>query len=391
LVLAVGLIVGIILGVVYWAVSPVIFEGMEWPPVSFVEPPPVQYRSTITLGVAGGSEPFDSMRDLQAETERQEANLNSFSFLEFLAGEVADQAPEYQLDVADLDTMIAASYDQREDERPKIDVQVDSENPEMSYFLASSIASFFESYRLQQEAEIEQSTLQESQQEIDAARSDLLEARQELADINLRIAAYDLNTNPEYLAAKSKYDALLAQLDVESTSLAEAASEGDAGSLEYQQTETRIRNLSTALAEARIPVAQMEAQANTNLFEANTDYTVVDSRIRALETRLSELSRTVALASGNETIGAEGRGLVAIGVASTPINLSDPPPATTPEKVSGRTALLIGGLAGLVLAWLALNRKWVAARLGLSSKIAPEGPEEDNEEDEDADEEEDEE
>lgn len=378
LVLILGFAVGIAIGFGYWSISPVAFQT-TWPPIKQIDTPPLRYNSSVTLGFTSSDESSQSIRALEVEIERQVVQLNSFPFLKFLNEQLSNPTPIYPRTIAELDKMISVTYRFREDERPKIFVDVTSEDSDEAYYIAGSISLALQDYSRQEQTLALQEKYIENLTEMLEIEADLLKATEELRNINQQIGQYDLNLNPNYIIAEAKLVSLDSELSVAVSRLGSLMGTGINSGEQYESTVAEIDRLGIALAELRSQVAGMEAQVEAMKATLNVKYDVASTKVEAMNNRLQELSQILALSSAEPDSDLEVPGSVLVDGPTIPIDPENPP-AKPQLKPSGRMTLLQGAGAGLVIAWLVMNRRWVLERLGMSSKAAPREEEEDEEE-----------
>jgi hypothetical protein len=284
--------------------------------------------------------------------------LNSFSFLNSLSQQLGEQAPQYAEKAEDLDKIITATYLTQSQGRPKIQLKVKSKDAQESVYIAAFVPQAFHQYLYNQYSSIVQ--------QITTVKEEIIEHKQELGNVTQQLADNDVNNNPAYITANAEVEALEFELANETRLLASLT--GDSGStVRYQQTLQKIDNISKALATARHQVAVLQSQSNAKQLELNLQYEVTSNEVDSLVEQLSTLASTLGTLPVNGENGQASLGLVPLGKPSTPLAVAAPAESNASNKVSARLSLGVGALLGLGIAFVWLNRKWVAKQLGASS------------------------
>jgi uncharacterized protein YneF (UPF0154 family) len=356
LILAIGLILGIAVGTGYWLASPINARlNMGWPPIVSK---PVLHETVTTLGLVTSDDASLSSDRLKTEVDQCMTILNSFPFLNFLSKQLAEQAPQYAEKTEDLDKIITATYLTQGQGRPKIQLKVTSKDAQEAVYIANFVPQAFQQYLYHQYSSVVQ--------EMTTLKEKILQDRRELGNITQQLADKDVNNNPAYITAKAEADALEVGLGNATRSLALLT--GDSSStVIYSQTLQKIDSLSKALAAARYQVAVLQSQSDTEQLDLKLRYEVTSNEVDSLEKQLSELSSMLGALPVTGEDGQASLSLVSLGKPSTPLDVPSAVESNTSNKVSARLSLGVGALLGLGIAFVWLNRKWVAKQLGASS------------------------
>lgn len=212
-VLLLGLVVGALLGLGYWHISP-IETKVGWPPISF-EAPPDQYESTVHFEIMPAGAAFYSLKLLQREGEYYAAKMASSSFLEVVCE--TEQGRQYYHTPEELAEMLRVRYDYSIDV-PSVEIRVTSPDENEAYYLAGAMPQIFKDYLATQERDELLEEYQDLMEEFDIISDALIEARTErdrlaaLAGVDLSAAGADglnhLELNLDYVIANAEIRAL---------------------------------------------------------------------------------------------------------------------------------------------------------------------------------------
>lgn len=224
LVLLLGLILGSLLGLGYWYVSPVKTE-VGWPPVHLEGLNDSElYQSTVTIELMAPGAGYTSVKGLQRLGEYYATKMATSTFLEFLSE--AQPAYRYPHTPEELAEMMRVRYDWK-NEGPAIEIRVTSTDEGEAFYLASIVPEVFQDYLIEQEGDLYQDTLEK----FDSVSAALVEARRELAALTPPQADH-VELDLSYVIAEAKVEALERELG----SLAkELASLSNGGSMEPEE------------------------------------------------------------------------------------------------------------------------------------------------------------
>lgn len=290
-VLLLGLIVGALGGLGFWAISPVDIEA-DWPPVHFMSGEDL-YESTTTMEVFPTGPDYGSLKSLQREGEYYAAKMATSTFLKYLSETL--EGHQYYHSAIELDEMLRVRYDYT-NEVPAVEIRATAPSQIEAYYLAGTVPDVFKDYLATQEYATYLEEYQVVQRMFDSTTSALMEARAELEQLVDEATVY---------------------------------TEGTDG------------------------VAEVLYLGGLYL---NMDYVVADAEVGALEGLLDYISGELASFDIN---GLEEPEIINRLVIGDPSESELVPP----DRVRGRNALMMGAVLGVVVAWLALNRKDLISRL----------------------------
>ena len=290
-VLLLGLIVGALGGLGYWALSPIDIKA-DWPPVQFMSGEDL-YESTTTVEVFPSGPDYGSLKSLQREGEYYAAKMATSTFLGYLSETL--EGHQYYHSASELDEMLRVRYDYR-NEVPSVEIRARAPSKTEASYLAGTVPEVFRDYLAMQEYATSLEEYQIIQRMFDTTTSALMEARAEL----------------EHLVDDA-----------------------------------------TVYVEGTDGVAEVFYLDGLYL---NMDYVVADAEVGALEGLLDYISRELASYNINGLEDPEIIDRLVIGDPSE----SELVPL---DRVRGRNALMMGAVLGVVVAWLALNRKDLISRL----------------------------
>jgi hypothetical protein len=375
MVLAIGLIVGIGLGLCYWAISPINANvRMGWPPIdvaTIFEKQPDVYESKVKVSLIAPGASFQSLHNLQKQGEYYISRINNPHFWAFLSNEIAAQKAEYAHSATELEQMISARYDWNSG-YPAFEIKVTSLDKDEAFFLVGFTTSTFQDYLITDERNIKLEEYQEAVEEMESVKAAVVEAENELAQLRLEATAYDINLDPSYIALKARVSALERALDALADEIAllyntSATDEDDREPREEWEILAEMDDVSVALSEAKSELIVFEANETLNALEQSVVYSAAQSKVNKLRSQLNGLNQNVALlASSINSVAPEAAGFLKIEQPTQPTVVPQ-------EKVRGRNAFMMGGIFGIGGAWLILNRKWLSKELLSLSKEKEEG------------------
>jgi uncharacterized protein (DUF2164 family) len=290
-VLLLGLIVGALGGVGYWALSPIDIEA-GWPPVHFMSGEDL-YESTTTMEVFPSGPDYGSLKSLQREGEYYAAKMATSTFLDYLSETL--EGHQYYHSASELDEMLMVRYDYR-NEVPAVEIRATAPSKTEASYLAGTVPEVFKDYLATQ----------------------------------------------EYTSQLEEYHVVQRLFDSTTIALMEARAE-----------------LEKLVDEATVYIDGTDGVAEVVYLDGlylNMDYVVADAEVGALEGLLDYISRELASYNIN---GLEDPEIIDRLVIGDPSDAELVPP----DRVRGRNALMMGAVIGVVVAWLALNRRDVINRL----------------------------
>ena len=188
---------------------------------------------------------------------------------------------------------------------------------------------------------------------IDKTSKSLADARQQIAILESQISdPADLALNQKYQLAQAKVDNLRSQLSTITNKLASLSLQNASGANQPSLQESFDRT-SVALADARTQLAVLESNYSSNAYvSANLEYQLAVAKVDNLNKQLSSLTAAMTSLVANDIDTAGITGSLIAGNPSVPVPV-------LPEKIRMRNALMIGALVGILLAWVAVNFKWL--------------------------------
>lgn len=355
--LTIGLLLGVGLGIAYWALSPTISNTISdiklLPTKNISSDGP--HESTINIQIVNPGASFMYLSDLRRMGEYYAAKATTYPFFEFLSQELDKQAPEYAHTADELSTMLQVRYDY-DTELPTIEMAVSGSSDVEAFFLAGFAVEIFQDYLLEEERLLQLEEYNRIAELVDSTREALVEAEGELHILELAEATYHLNSDPTYIMLSATTAALEIQLGEQTAILAKLIAIGEIDQ-NYIDAVATIETISIALGETRNELAILQAQDAADHMLENMDYLTAQSKVDELIRDLSGLSEMLA-ASVSQSTGEDITNNLIAGQPSTPVPI-------LPERILGRNAAMIGGIVGVGVAWVFVNRKWVFN--GLSS------------------------
>jgi hypothetical protein len=374
LILSLGLILGMLLGVGYWYISPVTVEAQpSWPPVSvngLTDSPPKLYRSVVMMEGATQGASYVSTKSLQHSAEYWVYRMSTAAFYDYLIRDLAEEVPGFAESAgATHDALVARGADPLSvrmisarvrygDPITRVEVNALGRTEEAALFLAGAIPQLFEEFLIAEEKALRQAEYEEDLLRIESLKSDLVEARHELAVLTSNGDSEYADLDSSRILAEAMAAALEMQMDSLSSALAALIAGGFTLEEEYANTMSQIERVSAELAKARNELVSLEFQMQGA--SSDTDYAIAYAKVNALVRELDELSIRVASPPSTYDVEEVVRGLFVT---------YDPTPAMVlpVDKIRGRNALMMGAVLGVGGAWLGLNWRALLRRLRSSS------------------------
>jgi hypothetical protein len=368
IVMAIGLIVGVGLGLGYWIISPSLnasalpdtesegelggLAGIMGVSETHTGP----YESSVTVQVVHPDSSYISLKDLQRMGEYYAAVANSLPFLTYISQELEEKAPEYVHTVSELDRIIVTRYDW-DNELPSLEMEVTVETDQEALFLPTFVADTFKRYLVAEENEKQLQEYEDTLAEIEIVKAALSEAERELANLILEGAPYGTDDDPVVIALRAE----IASLEFRLSQLTSQQAISIAGGSNIQDP-VEIENISKALAEANRKLAVLEAEATTKYSTQNLDYKIAKAKVDTLNVELTDLTEKLSMSLGDNMEVPEIANYLVVGNSSTPSPI-------LPERIRARNALIIGAIAGVVIALVILNFKWIAKGMPSSAPV----------------------
>jgi hypothetical protein len=169
-----------------------------------------------------------------------------------------------------------------------------------------------------------------------------------------------------YQLAKIKTDTLNTQLSLllekAGQLYQEIIAEKSNGQTDYQAA---FEKTSVALAEAKRELEDLEKELGYDRLAADLEYKIAEDKVLNLNVRLEGLTEQLGMLVGQNTESSVTDYLV----AGNP-TIASP---VLPERGKARNTLLVGAIAGIVIAWGILNYRWIAKGMPSSHSTTSEG------------------
>jgi len=313
IVVAIGVIVGVGLGLCYWMISPSLNS-------------PTQSDTTLESDGSTGSfgplttGPWRSDVTIQVvnpgphRAEYYVAKANSLPYLVFLSQELAKQEPRYRHTIDELSQMISTEYDNLSLTRVyNFKTIVTTPTVEETTFLITHIPEVFKSYLIAEEINKRQEEYRDTLKAIETVKTAILEAEQKLSALTPQGIENDINNNPTKVALNSKIKALESELDRHAAELSVLIATRNVTEYKnieqekYQKTLQQVVTISAALAKAEQELQALELKKR----DISKDATAImlNTKINALQAEINKLM------TGWVDIKADGRRINKIGLA----------------------------------------------------------------------------
>ena len=350
IVLSVGLIVGILLSLTYWALSPINVRFQpEWPPILVAgvnEDKPVVYQSTMKIEVEGFWSKADEREKLEDFGEYCALVINSGIFSEYLSQAHQELDLDYAHTVRtaeELSGMITASYRYEEH---IVRVRVNSNDPDEATAIGGLVSEVFPDYLL---AELNAMRMEQYHlllERLDVVSVSLSEVKKSM-DALLPDDGDNLQEDAAYLALEAKTAALNAELNALA---AQEIAMTDRNTYEHEEILEEIMEVSRALAEARREMEAFIQHSDIEEIKLTPEYITLYTKETALEQERYRLITDLAWANSYYLDKLELVDSVIPGSPSDPETLP-------PDRVRGRNAIMMGAVLGIGCAWLGLNSR----------------------------------
>lgn len=362
LVLSIGLVLGIVLGLGYWAISPVQvwFDG-GWMPIKIAgltAPRSVLYETMLLVDVKGLWSQGAEREKLETFGEYSDSVLESSLFMTWLSDELVQARPEYRRTPEELQQMVKVSY--RYDTH-LVRVLVTSHDPRESGVIADLIAGIFPSFMTEQADTMFSEQYQNTLAKIDKISVDLAETRKQMAAFAPESNITDGNValNPSYIVLDAKAATLTGRL--RELSLAQMLLDSD--SSEYYDITRKINDVSLELVDIRKQMDALSPGTDTQAFKMAPAYMTLTAKESALGRQREDLIRSLSSLTGAYLEELDLVGSLAPGSPAAPVPLP-------PDRMQGRYAAVMGALVGLFGAWVVLNFKALVAQVRSSSLVS---------------------
>jgi hypothetical protein len=296
LIIAVGLIAGLLIALGYWIISPSLSSSGTTSTGTGTDSqssgllgilgikPGGPYESQLVIQVVSPGSEYLPLATLQQRAEYYAAKSHSLPFFKFLSQELSRQMPGFSANVDTLSKAVTTAFDVT-NELPIIKVKVTAPTEKEALSLAELIPQDFRDYLIAEEKDQQQKQYDSTNKEIDSVKATLYQAQQELDTLQ---PTEVLDKNPDYLFLKAKADALQRSLDAQTAQLSLLSINGTDLQVEYDGTVDQMKLISAKIDEVNsglLAFTQQGASGN------DTSTVILDAKIKALQT---ELDRTMA-------------------------------------------------------------------------------------------------
>jgi hypothetical protein len=237
-------------------------------------------------------------------------------------------------------------------------VRARSQTPAEALLLASVTQQSFQEYLTTEQLNIEKEAYQSRLNEIESTKTALLEAQNWLSQIAVQHGSFELTTDPQYIALSARIAALQRELEKAADEMAALIAQGDSGA-DYIEAVQAVERASEALGRTRQDIAILEAQAALRYFEDRLAYTEANTTVERLSQQLNDL---IAGLGSPPSSNPELTETSYFSISGEPSN----PEIMPLERIRGRSALMMGALLGLGVAWVVLNRRWLVKQVSSS-------------------------
>ncbi len=187
---------------------------------------------------------------------------------------------------------------------------------------------------------------------VETASMALAEAKKELAVLESQSVSDSSGASEEdqtYCAVQVNVEELKTELPALREKLTGLARAGAGGSSQ-PDAQAAFERTSVALAEAKKELAVLENPPGDNGLTVHIDYQLVQANIKSLTDKLARLNDDLNASLVSNTNALQSANYLSIGKPDIPAPVI---------PVTRQTAMMIGGIAGIGVAWLVLNFRWL--------------------------------
>jgi hypothetical protein len=332
LVLLLGLIVGLGLGLGYWAFSPASVVIEEAPPPApsggFLQslgigpPPPIEpWRSEVSIQIVNPGSTFITIGQLANIGVYYAAKTESLPFLQFLSLDLAKSSPLYNHTVAELDSIINTTYDARA-EQPTIRLQVTTPTADEASFLAGRIPEVFQAFLIAEENNQRVKTRENILVSIEDVKKAIIESEREVSILQAQ-GISSIDKDPTYIALATRVTALQLELERQANIIVIMTYQGysDNSSNIKQEYEKALKDIEQVKADILIAAQEANTLAGQR---SNTDirndpsYLILTAEVTSLQTRINTIMNGgIDTETGLQKIGLAE--MIAGGINSGPV------------------------------------------------------------------------
>jgi hypothetical protein len=344
IVICIGLIIGLGLGLAYWAFSPAALVEEEEPAnasagflqsIGIGPPPPTEpWMSKTNIQVVNPGSTFTSIGQLANVGIYYAAKAKSLPFLQFLSLDLEKYTPLYNHTVAELDKIISAKYDSNL-EQPTIVLQVITPTADEATFLINHIPQVFQSFLIAEENEQRGQSKENILQSIEEVKKAIIEAEKEVSLLEAE-GIFSIDKDPTYVAYSTRVAALELELARQANAIATVAyygtsENGDIIKQEYENTLKEIEQAKIEILLAEQKASSLDEQISNIDYRNEPRYLRLTAEVASLQSRINTIM--------NGGVGTDGR--VIVGLAEM-IVAGD---VTSPAYQEANTKLITASLA----------------------------------------------
>jgi hypothetical protein len=334
--MAIGMVVGVVLGVGYYNAGLYVFPaGKLW--TSDVQ---MQVRYPDFSTYVDPSAIQNTMQYYVLETR-------SPAFMEFLSQRIAQEQPLYAHTAGELGKMLTLTYNNLSGATvTNYFITVTSSSADETSFLSARIPDVFRDYLVSREANRQQQEMDSTMKAIRTTEAALVDAQRQLAEKAAALAS-SLEHSPDYVLLKAKVETLKAKLD-ELTPLMNGALAQQPGATTVNITAlvTAVDQTNLALVQAQKELAAVETRFASASSVEGVDYQLTRDYAENLKQQLTTLTeKRAAILSGGDGVPKVDSSFAA-GTPTTPAR---------PLALTLTACVLLGGVAGIVVAWFIVN------------------------------------
>ena len=292
-ILGIGLLVGILFAFGYWIISPAFTStdtetGMDSTDTGLLGmlgiEPEGPYWSRVSIQIVNPGSEYRSLGALQQIGEYYAAKQGSLPFYQFIVQELDKQPIDFSYTVDELDQIISAEYDYSR-ELPSMRITVTTPTEEEAAYLAELLPQMFIDFLIEEEREQREQLYNSTLEEIDAIKSALYEAQQEVDSLT----SEEIFNNPSYIALSARVAAIQRELDAQISVMSLQYLEGTDLQKEYDKILAEMEEVIAELTVAEQKLQSFNGQSTGDNIEDITLSLILNAKIRGLQSQLDSL------------------------------------------------------------------------------------------------------
>jgi DNA repair exonuclease SbcCD ATPase subunit len=229
----------------------------------------------------------------------------------------------------------------------------DELTPGLTYFISNGISSGYQYDTLVAKIDTTALSLAEARQEYNELVNSSVQTSTAIS-LEQRLAQMKVDTlSNELTALQEKFAMLYTQII--------GLNNEDGGS------ESKLNTILLALNDAKNELETLENQLGYNREYAEIELMIAEDKVNNYNGRIANLNEQLVSLTGNNEETLE-TGYLVVGKPSTI--------AVIPERATVRNTLLVGAIAGVIIAWIAINFRWLIHLVSSSGAAKPDDDEE---------------